>query len=481
MTSSRTLAFAVLVAALVPSVAHAGDASTDAPTDAASDAATDDAGDGGLPPPMPTPSATAAACKGDPQCERAAFTVSKSEKIDGDFDFDTGWLPKDSPIQVRLYSFLHGRTRVDMSGTVDATWPSAVRVTPRGTNGTGLLAIDDGVVAKAQARFKVTVGGKDYGWEGDIPGVPSVDFASAVSTNFDPFAWKGGPMGPSLAGKTKELDLYKVPLTDSIIPIPGIEGGFELRGQGEFDASYVSTRIAFDELVAKGSIADVDPTHAFTDVLISSSAAFDTSMFVHGELTRQMNLHFIPAFYFKILTETFALDLVDVPVPLPATTKDWDFDPVALHVPLPRIEVKPNPIDLGDIPLDQPTAILATVFDTGEAKLVLDATSPDVVLSTFHLDVDGGSSDAIRGVLTPKAPGPIETKIVVTSNDPLVPKLEIKIVANGAAAATVPDDGTGAAGSCGCRTTGRSEGGAFASIVLLAGLALRRRRGQGSR
>src|SRR5688500_2980267 len=58
----------------------------------------------------------------DTKCQRGAFTVSKSERIAADFDFDTGWLPKDAPVQVRLVTYLHGRTRVDMSGTIDATW-----------------------------------------------------------------------------------------------------------------------------------------------------------------------------------------------------------------------------------------------------------------------------------------------------------------------------------------------------------------------
>jgi uncharacterized protein (TIGR03382 family) len=444
---------------------------------ASSLASADDAGT--LPDPAPTASTTAEQCEKDPQCESAKFTVSHSEKIGADFDFDTDWQPKDAPIQVRLFSYLHGRTRVDMSGALEAKWPDPVRLTPIPTNGTGLLATDDGLVAKAQIRFKVNVAGKDYSWEGDIPGAPKVDFAAISSVHFDPWAWKGGPMGPQTSGKTAELDLYKVPLTDSFIPIPGIEGGFELRGQGQFDAGYVSTLIAFDEIVSKGLIPDVDGTHAFTDVLISSAPSFDTSLFVHGELTRQMKLHFIPALYFTIVGKTFALDLVDIPIPLPAQTKPWDFDPVAVHVPLPRIEAKPNPIDLGSIPLGKKTAILVSLFDTGEAKLVVDATAPDgkLALETAHLDLTAGLSDAVRGSIEPTVAGPIETKIVLASNDPLVPKLEIKVKAN-----VVDGDGAGGedpsveqAGSCGCSTPG---GSAAASPLLLLGLVAISRRGR---
>jgi len=414
----------------------------------------------------------------DTKCQRGAFTVSKSVKIAADFDFDTGWLPKDAPVQVRLLTYLHGRTRVDMSGAVSATWPDAIRLRPDGVNGTGLLAIDDGVVVKAMARFSVEVAGKKYSWTGDLPGVPKVDLASISHVHFDPWAWKGAPLPPQTSGKTKQMEIFRVPLTDAIIPIPGIEGGFQLEGQGEFFAEYSTLRIGFDELLSPGSIADVDPTKAFTQVLFSSAPSIDSTINIHGELTRQTSLHFIPGLYFEILGKKFDLELVDIPVALPASTKAWDFDPVNVHFPLPRIEARPNPIDLGDIPVGQETNVLVTVFDTGEAKLVIDAADPKEILSvgTKHVEVPGGSSDSIRATLTPKDNGPIETTLILESNDPAVPKLSIRVTPTGAGPGA-GDPNTEAAGGCGCRTTGKSsELGGLAALALASLVVARRRR-----
>jgi len=430
--------------------------------------------------PAPTgPVVNATPCsKLDLRCQRGLFTVSKSEKIGADFDFDTGWLPSGAPVQVRLVAYLHGRTRVDMSGKLDATWPDPIRLRPEGTAGTGLLSIDDGLVVKAMGKFKVSVAGKDYSWTGDLPGIPGVDLASVSSVPFDPFAWKGGPGIPETSGKTKQIELAKVPLTDSFIPIPGIEGGFQLEGQGEFAARYSTLRLAFDELVAKGAIADVDPTRPFTQVLFSSSSSLESTLFVHGELWRKMTLHFIPGLYFTIVGKKFDLELVDIPVALPETTKAWDFDPVTVHFPLPRIEARPNPIDLGTIPVGKPTSVLVTVFDTGEADLVLDVDDPTSVLdvTTKHVEVPGGSSDSLRATLTPKAAGPIETTLVVATNDPAAPKLSIKVRANAGGDTAASDDlGTEAAGSCGCRTSRTSTSPGLAALLVAAALAARRR------
>jgi hypothetical protein len=439
----------------------------------------DDAGTGPVPAPMPTTGMVLAkqCTELDTKCQRGAFTVSKSEKIAADFDFDTGWLPKDAPVQVRLLTYLHGRTRVDMSGTIDATWPDPIRLRPDGVRETGLLAIDDGLVVKAMARFKVSIAGKEYSWSGDLPGVPKVDLASVTHVHFDPFAWKGAPLPPQTSGKTKQMEIFRVPLTDAIIPIPGIEGGFQLEGQGEFFAEYSTLRIGFDELTSPGAVGDIDPTKTFTQVLFSSSPSLENTLNIHGELTRQTNLHFIPGLYFEILGKKFDLELVDIPVALPASTKAWDFDPVTIHFPLPRIEARPNPIELGEIPVGKETSVLVTVFDTGEAKLVIDASDPKDILAvtTKHVEVPGGSSDSIRATLTPKDNGPIDTTLLLESNDPAAPKLSIRVTANaGGAAGTDPD--TEAAGGCGCRTMPANNTSLAPLSLAVAALIRRRRR-----
>lgn len=481
---------------LLPGLAVlSSDAFADAGVDAGDVGDVGDAGSDGAPG-VPTPKVTASVCPEDPKarCERAGFTVVKSEKIGVDFDFDTGWVPAGSPVQVRFIAFLHGRTRVEMSGSLDATWPDPLTMTPKPKLGTGVLAIDDGFELKAQGRFNVTIAGKDYGWSGDLPGIPGVDLSVVQSTTFDPFAWKDEGTPPMVKGETGNVTLYKVSLTDSIIPIPGISGGFDLDGAAEFSASYDTLRIGFDELVAKGSVSDVTATFASTRMLIAPSPSIDTAFTIHGEVTHGVKIHLIPGFYFEILGKKFSLPIADVPVPLPTTTGAFTFDDVAVHVPLPRLEVKPTDVDLGTIPVGRSTAITLAVFALGEAKSVFDADDPTKVatVSTPHMEIAPGMSDAIHAEISPAAAGLIDTTLVIESNDPLSPKQLVHL--HGQAAVDAPDAGplgaddpaVSQAGGCGCRIASDVEDDralvAWPALVAAASvLVARRRRRQGSR
>ncbi len=472
------LASPISSASLVALVAlFSGDARADAGLDTgdAGDAAPDGA------PAVPTPKIKASVCPEDPKarCERADFTVAKTEKINIDFNFDTGWMPAGSPVQVRFVAFLHGRTRVELSGSLDATWPEPLTLTPKPKAGTGVLAIDDGFELKAQGRFSVTVAGKDYGWTGDLPGIPGVDLSVIQSTTFDPFAWKDKGSPPTVKGETGTITLYKVSLTDKIIPIPGISGGFDLDGAAEFSATYDTLKIGFDELVAKGSVSDVTSTFASTRMLIAPAPSIDTIFTIHGEVSHGVKIHLIPGFYFEILGKKFDLPIADIPVPLPTSTSDWTFDDVAAHVPLPRLEVKPTDVDLGTIPVGRATALTLAVFDLGEAKVVFDADDPTKVatVTTPHMAIEPGLSDAIHAEINPDAPGLIDTTIVITSNDPLSPKQLVHL--HGQAAAGAPDAGplgadepaVSQSGGCGCRVES-SATSAKATTWSLSGAAL---------
>jgi hypothetical protein len=474
--------------------AHAQDAAdaADAVTDGADAASTgDDAGgvsDAG-------PIVGSACSPTDDQCERADFTVEKLDKIAGDFDWDTGWIPSGSAVQIRLLVYLHGRVDVSMGGTLRGAWPSPITLTPDARLGTGSLAIDDGFVVEAQARFHVTIAGKDYSWSGDIPGLPKVDIAATGTTSFDPWAWDlgmTGPAGPSVSATSPAMPIAKISLTDSIIPIPGIDGGFELAGDAQYFASYLSERIGFDELTAPGTTADVTPLSASTRFPFSASPALDTQVFVHGTLTHGVTLHFIPAFYFTIVGSTFTLDLADLPLPLGSKTKALDFAPVAIHLPLPEIDVQPPRVDVGNVVAGSHVPLLLTIANLGEARLKYAATDPTgtvIIPPAGTISVDPGSTTTLSPTLiAPTATGPFDVTLKLTTNDPLRPTVAVHIVGNGASAeadagadagATI---GTDAHGGCACSTgPGRSragergEGGALVVVAIAVTAALGRR------
>ncbi len=126
------------------------------------------------------------------KCERANLAVSKLEQGPNDFDYDTGWVPSSSPLQIRIVLAIHDRTQVDLAGTLDSTWPDPITLTPKGTPQQGHISIDEGFEISIQARFTVTVGGQTYSWTGNVPYLPNVNFLASATQTFDPWAWAGG-------------------------------------------------------------------------------------------------------------------------------------------------------------------------------------------------------------------------------------------------------------------------------------------------
>ena len=414
----------------------------------------------------------------EPQCERGPLAVSKLEKGPADFDYDTGWVPANSPIQIRVIAAIHDRTQVDLAGTLDSTWPDPITLTPKGTAGQGRISIDDGFVVSAQARFTVTVAGKTYSWTGNIPYLPNVNLLAQGSQTFDPWAWHGKGDAPGVSATTATQKIAQVDLVSLITNIPGISGGFELDGAATFSAWYDTLRIAFDEQNGASPIPLVDPNVASSRLLISPTPSFDTSVFIHGEVVRQVTLHFIPAFYFSILGSDFTLPLADLPLPLPASTPEpWDFDPVAMHVPLPEIQLDHTVIDVGDIPVGVATDESIGVSDVGEELLVVTADTPAPMASLVnaaHFSVSPKQSSTFKVAIAPDAVGPFDVLVHFASNDPLSPDTAVHILGN-----AVNGPGVGMSGGCACETSPAGGGARSAGLALLAvlGAVLRRRRG----
>lgn len=426
--------------------------------------------------PAAASAATASMCSvTETTCERAVLSVSKLEKAPFDFDFDTGWVPANSPVQVRLVAKLHSRVQVELGGTLDATWPEPLTLTPKGTPALGRISVDEGVEVEAQGKFSVTVAGKSYSWTGKLPGIPSVNLLGQSSQTFDPWAWKGQTPAASVSADTPTQKLAQISLTDSFIPIPGISGGFELDGAATFSATYASLRIGFDE---PNGEKDVDLQNPATRLLLTRAPAVDTSVFIHGELVRQVTLHFIPGFYFTILGKTFNLPIANIPLALPASAPEpWDFDKVDVHIPLPEISVAKLDVDVGIIPPNVATAVLVPVTDLGEERLVLDTASPAPIafVDTPHATIEPNATSNMRVVLTPDKEGKFDVPVFLTSNDPMMPVTEVHLrgtVQNGADGGAVNTDA-----GCGCRTAGPDENRAPAWAALaLVGVALARRR-----
>jgi len=215
---------------------------------AAQDAGMPDGGmlDGGAPSPR-------ADCPPDHVgCHRADVDFHHRDALFDDVMLDSGWVPAGSPLQVRFAVFLGGSTEVDLGGTAVTSWPPALDVAVPGRPGTGRLAMNYGLEIIARVRFDVTVAGARYTWEGDIPipgGIPR-DLRLADELIFDPFVLPPSEPRPVLIwDDTDVVTVLNVDITDSLIPIPGIGGGFLVDAVGSLEGAYQTDRIEVSDAV----------------------------------------------------------------------------------------------------------------------------------------------------------------------------------------------------------------------------------------
>jgi MYXO-CTERM domain-containing protein len=438
----------------------------------------------------------------DGECPVGSVGCNESDELmfqhrDALFDdvmLDSGWVPADSPIQVRFAVFLGGSTEVDLAGRAHTYWPAPLEAYLEGTSGAGRFAINYGLEIIAQIRIDVEIAGIRYRWEGDIPipgGIPS-DLRLAAETTFDPFLLPPIDPRPVMVwDDTDVVTLFEYDVTDSLIPIPGIGGGFRADVALSLDGSYQTDRIvlsdASPELTEEGMTAIVDPDEGRDDF----GAAKDYTVLPHGTIAYAGHINFYPTLFLEFAGRTFDVRIAEIPLQVVDLDAATDFNTEEVHVPLPDVRVDPSSIAFGEVELSGAGEALLTVHNDGEAELTVGLIEPPdpFSISTPSLRVPPHSSVRLGVFYAPATPGEDSALLLLSTNDPDQPFLEIPLT--GGARGTVdpgePDAGVGGDGGpgsitdggCGCRSagTGANPGPvAMIGAVLVSVVLMRRRR-----
>ncbi|XXX77885.1 choice-of-anchor D domain-containing protein [Sorangium sp. So ce134] len=427
----------------------------------------------------------AAPCADDPfTCERGAVAFTRREGVPLELDFDTGWVPPGSPLQVNLRAAVYANTQVSLSGALEASWPEALALAAPGDQGGGTFSCDYGLDVSAQGRISISVLGQDFDWTGDIPYVPQIDFQVHQSEPFDAWGWEPGV---ALASSTEPQRLASVSLGDLIGgSIPGIDGRFELDVAMDVDARYVTHRVAIETL-EQATVSGGDITKergaSFTEYPGGPSVELDVRP--EGSVRYEGTLHLIPAFSVSLLGREWSIPIADIPLDFPLTERAWIFDSERVHVPLPDLALDKREIDFGAVEVGQANVEIVQLSNAGEAPLDVAVTTDDPesfeLVDALEIDPETAVDFAIR--FAPKAGGEFAATVRVASNDPSDPVQEIAVKGIGVAPPDEEPDGGELAeedGGCGCRVAGGAGGGAWAasglSLAALAGGLRRRRR-----
>lgn len=416
-------------------------------------------------------------------CTSAPIRYRHREALPGKFNFDTNWVPGGSPVQVRIQALFAGNTQVDLNGSLVGSWPTPMSLTVAPTMGGGTIAVDYGVQLNARVRLALDTGITTVRWEGAIPYIPMIDFRAMASSTFEPWAWSR----TSTRGMTMRQRVADVSLTDAIIRIPGISGGFTLDAAAEVEAGYRSTRFTF------GTAAD--PITAMT---LRTQAAFTAGAFVEyqpvleGELDYTVSFRLFPSLYVRLVGRTWSIGLPEIPINLGPFPHDIDFDPAVARLGLPDIEAAQMELDFGEVTLGRTEERFVSLRNVGEGDGRLLSVSGDgpfgSASGTRMLPARSRSELAVT--FMPVTPGSASGTVVINTNDPDNPRLRVAVRGIGVApiggftdaGVTVDggelstDDGGVATdptgmddGSCGCAVPGRTgnvPGGMAALLVI---------------
>ncbi|AKT37421.1 MYXO-CTERM sorting domain-containing protein [Chondromyces crocatus] len=428
-------------------------------------------------------------CADEPlTCKTGRLHFEKINALPIEFNFDTGWVPQGSPLQVHLWAAVYANTAVSLRGALDTAWPEVFHLTAPGTRAGSAFSYHYGLDVGAQGAINISVLGQTFTWVGNLPYVPQIDFAVQADTTFDGWGWDPGV---GLSSTTNPVRLAKVSI-GSIVggSIPGIDGGFELDVAMEVASRYQTHSIVVAEAdgptVAGGELTyDGDAT----STTYPGGPAIELDVHPEGTVKYDGTLHLIPAFYVELLGQTWSIPIVDIPIGFPITEDDWIFDTKRVRVPLPDLVLSETEINFGNVEVGQKNLEPFPLYNAGEALVAAtvvtdDPTNFEVFDPTVQIEPGITVDSAVRFV--PKKNGEFVAKVLVGSNDPDAPLQIVTVrgvgyggpedeVVGGVDVPAIAEDA-----GCDCRTAGggsegRREGG-LAAVAGLALLAARRRR-----
>ena len=233
-----------------------------------------------------------------------------------DVDFDSGWVPADSPVQLRLTAHAADSVDIEMLGEAAYDW-AAQTLGLTGDEGQGWFSLDVGVQIHAEVRFDVA----GITWQSDVLG--PFDYAIISEAMFTPYLLAGHPESPvEIADQTDGATVASVPIVPNILVA---SGNLDIDVVAQIEASLSGTRV---ELVAGESMASIQ---AYGESATLVALPEDGDLTVDGTMVAQLQaaptIILRPHLVMSIVGQDFDIFGIDIPIALPPTDDEIVFDP----------------------------------------------------------------------------------------------------------------------------------------------------------
>lgn len=249
-----------------------------------------------------------------------------------DVDFDSGWVPAGSPVQLRFYAHAADSVVIEMLGDGTYDW-NAEEIGFEGHVDGGRFLLDVGMELQASVRFDVA----GLQWESDILG--PWDYAITSEAIFTPYLLPGHPERPvEIQDQTDGVPVASVPIVPDIIVA---SGNLDITVAADITAQLSGTRIE----VSHGTEASIVDAFQTPSPLPPEPGA--DPLEVEGVMVTQLQtapvLIIRPHLVMSILGTDYEIFGIDIPVALPETDDELVFDPELMAFDAPA----PAPPDTG--------------------------------------------------------------------------------------------------------------------------------------
>lgn len=405
------------------------------------------------------------------ESEPQPVALEDSAELFTSIEYSTGILPSGSPVGVEFALEATGGAGVGMEGEGNLSWPEALSLAFTPESESGSLAVDVSLDVVTNVVVDLTEWADYYGeFEIDRRGL---DFDGG--TIFDPFVLDGG-----------EPD--RVELTETTDSTQLIQYSYEIWAgiSLNFDAEMTPTLLVGFEGVqwALGDEAVLDSADTAVQLSPQQVASLDLEGIFTAAWDASLAIVFTPTISVSApFIDDIEIASFDIPVELATEQFEQDFPPETYSFPLPWLVTGIDSgsfdvVEVGGLAnLELPIQNLGDLLLQGSARI---EGASDFSVYPESFGALPGEEDGLVVSFAPTVDGEQSATLVLESNDPTMPTLEIALVGNG-----VDDDETDVGGyaedeeikaetsTCGCRSTPAGPG---ALLLLLAGALARRRR-----
>lgn len=409
------------------------------------------------------------------------FTLEDEVSLYDGSEFDTTWIPADSPLQIRFQIVSDGGAEIELEGVGYLGWPEGLTALVEPVADSGVIVVDAILSAVTSIRFSVA--GYSYESEIDRRGI-----AIEGEAEFTPFLMSGDvPDSVSVLfeGATNEL------LNFSYNVFTGVSVQFTTDLGPQATTVYDSPNwyLGGERVDAVGERAVFAPAG-------EPLQAVEAQLVGHWESSLDLVLNPV----FSVCVDIVGCwDLVDIDIPIPLAGDNFEqlFDPVAMEFPLPVLTPPAAVADFGTVEVGQVANVQIPLENTGLLELEGGAAlfgSPYFLVYPNAFLAAPGTTDGLVLTFEPQVSGDFDGTLVLESNDPLQPRIEIQVIGTAVDPDESDPNGDGAddeggdgrakptvieseVQGCGCASTRTDRGGGLLlGAVGLAGLLWRRRR-----